>query len=77
MEHGDWDGAGLVGSFYGHRGAWQRALSVLGQNTSRTAPVRSKRVIAIPLYGGFGRKLLEDTSIRWASLGKYRRRLSV
>jgi len=51
MEHGNWDGAGLVGSCYGHRVAWQRALSVLGQNTSRTAPVRSKRVIASPYRG--------------------------
>jgi hypothetical protein len=48
-----------------YRSARQRTLSVLGQNTSRTAPVRSKRVIASPLRG-FGRNLLKDTSIRRA-----------
>ena len=68
----DWDRAGLVGSFTDYRSAWQQALSVLGRNTSRTAPVRFK--IATPTRG-LGRKLLKDTSIRLACLrGKYRRR---
>jgi hypothetical protein len=78
MEHGDWGGAGLVDSFYGHRDAWKRALSVLGQNTSRTAPVRSKRVIAKPFIG-----IWPEAAQRYfhpliqACSDKYRRGLSV
>jgi hypothetical protein len=64
MEHGDWDRAGLVGSIYGYRRVWQQALSVLGQKTSRTAPVRLN---ATPARPGVGRKLLKGTSIRWAA----------
>jgi len=63
MEQGDWDRAGLVGSFQDYRRAWQQTSSVLGRNMSPDAS-GSVSKIASPL-GGLGRKLLKDTSIRW------------
>ena len=58
-----------------YRGAWQRASSVLGRNTSRTAPVRLKN--SQPFRG-----IWPEAAQRYfhplsqACSGKYRRRLS-
>jgi hypothetical protein len=53
--------AGLIGSSMVHRGAGHTALSVQGQNTSRTAPVRFPKKKSNELKLGC-RNLLKDTS---------------
>src|SRR5450759_2118914 len=73
MEHGDWDRAGLVGSFWDYRSAWQQASSVQGRNTSRTAPVLFNKPTPNVGLAGSCSKILQPG---WARLsGKYRRRL--